>query len=298
VSPVSIGLLSLPAEAAAGEWPLLAFAFAFAIGACIGSFLNVCIHRLPADESVVRPRSRCPQCGTAIAWHDNIPLVSWALLRARCRTCGISISARYPLVELVTGALAVLAVARFGAVPLALTCFAFSAALVLITFIDLDHRFIPDEVSLPGIGVGLVVSLLPGGVGLVDAALGAVIGGGSLWLVAWGYERLTGREGMGYGDVKLLAMIGAFLGWQSVPAVVIVASLTGSVAGLAVMLDRSGRARLARVWRRLGPIAALASLRRSSRRTEIPFGPFLALGALVALYLPDLALPIELVAHG
>lgn len=291
MSAVSIGLLSLPPDVVAAGWPLWTLTFAF--GACIGSFLNVCIHRLPADESVVRPRSRCPRCGTAIAWHDNVPILSWALLRARCRGCAAPISARYPLVEGATGLLAVLTLWRYGAEPIALAVFAFAAALLLVTFIDLDHRFIPDEVSLPGVLVGLGVSLLPGGVGLADAALGALLGGGLLWLVAFGYERATGREGMGYGDVKLLAMIGAFLGWQAIPAVILVASFTGSLAGLAAMLDRRGRHRLGRVRRRFGVPGVLVSLRRASRRTEIPFGPFLALGAMLVLFGPELTIPLE-----
>jgi leader peptidase (prepilin peptidase)/N-methyltransferase len=296
MSAVSIGLLSVPADTIALGWPI--WTLAFVVGACIGSFLNVCIYRLPAEESVVHPRSRCPRCATTIAWYDNLPLVSWALLRARCRGCGTPISVRYPLVEALTGGLAILALARFGPEPLTLALFVFTAALVLITFIDLDHRFIPDEVSLPGIVVGLGVSLLPGGIGLRNAALGALVGGGILFLVAWGYERMTGREGMGYGDVKLLAMIGAFLGWQAIPAVIIVASLTGSVAGLLAMFDGRSRRRVRRIQTHFGPLAVLVSLRRASRRTEIPFGPFLALGALVALYVPGLFLPLALTTAG
>jgi leader peptidase (prepilin peptidase)/N-methyltransferase len=295
MTSVSIGLLSLPTDTVALAWPV--WTLAFVLGACIGSFLNVCIYRMPADESVLHPRSRCPGCGTAIAWYDNVPILSWALLRARCRGCGTPISARYPLVEAVTGVLAVLALARFGPEPLTIALFAFTAALLLITFIDLDHRFIPDEVSLPGIAVGLGVSLLPGGIGIANAVLGAILGGGILWLIAWGYETFAGREGMGYGDVKLLAMIGAFLGWQAIPAVIVIASLAGSVAGLFAMLDRAGRQRLQRVGKRLGPGAVAVSLRRASRRTEIPFGPFLALGALLVLYVPSVALPLEFVAH-
>lgn len=264
---------------------LLPMMFAFAVGACVGSFLNVCIHRLPEDESVVRPRSRCPHCGTQLAWHDNIPLFSWLWLRARCRSCGAPISSRYPLVEVTTGALAVVALIVYGATPFAAVAFAFTAALLLITFVDVDHRFIPDEVSLPGIVVGLGASFLPGGIDPVDALGGVVLGGGVLWAIAWGYERITGIEGMGYGDVKLLAMIGAFLGWQVIPTVLIVASITGSVAG-GVVIARRGR--VGRVVRRCGIGALVPAIRRAARRTEIPFGPFLALGAALALYLPQL----------
>jgi leader peptidase (prepilin peptidase)/N-methyltransferase len=263
---------------------------AFALGTCVGSFLNVCIHRIPAEESIVRPGSRCPQCRQPIAWYDNVPFVSWVLLRARCRHCGAAIAARYPLVELATGALAVLALVAFGPTPRALVAFAFAAALLLVTFIDLDHRFIPDEVSLPGILVGLAVSFWLGDPSPLDAVLGAVLGGGVLWVVAWTYERATGVEGMGLGDVKLLAMIGAFLGWQAIPAILIIASVTGSLAGFAVMLAPADRVRRARVVRRLGRRALVPYVRRAARRTEIPFGPFLALGALVLLFAPALGL--------
>lgn len=291
-------MLPIPGVGAAAPagWPL--GLLAFALGACVGSFLNVCIHRWPEDQSVVRPRSRCPRCRTPIAWHDNLPIASWLWLRARCRACRAPISARYPLVETLTGALAVLAVVRFGTAPMAFVAFGFTAALLLVTVIDLEHLFIPDEVSLPGIAAGLAASVLPGGIGLVDAALGAVLGGGLLWLVAWGYHRATGQEGMGLGDVKLLAMIGAFLGWQAIPAVLVIASLTGTVAGAAVVFSASGRRTARGVVARLGLRALLPHLRRTARRTAIPFGPFLALGAALLLYMPTLALPWTLRAAG
>ncbi len=270
-------------------WAVLLVGIVF--GACVGSFLNVCIHRIPADESVVRPRSRCPRCGTLIAWYDNIPVVSWLLLRARCRTCAEPISSRYPLIELAAGALAGLALWTFGLTPQALVAFTFTAALLLVTAVDLDHLFIPDEISLPGIVVGLATSLLPDGIGVVDSLLGVLAGGGVLWAVAASYERLTGVEGMGFGDVKLLAMIGAFLGWQALPAVLIVASMSGAVAGVGAMLANGISQQSGRVVRRLGWRALPIHLRRTARRTAIPFGPFLALGALVALYAPDVGLP-------
>jgi leader peptidase (prepilin peptidase)/N-methyltransferase len=284
--------MPLPLAMQEGGW--LVVALAFAVGASVGSFLNVCIHRLPQDESVIRPGSRCPRCATPIAWHDNIPLVSWAWLRARCRACRAPIPGRYPLVEGATGGLAVLALLRFGPTAAAAVAFAFTAALLLVTFIDLDHRFIPDEVSLPGIGIGLAASFLPGGVTPLDALGGALLGGGVLWAVAWGYERLTGVEGMGYGDVKLLAMMGAFLGWQAIPAVLVVASITGSVAGALLIFARGGTGRARRIARHFGPGALPAWMQRAARRTEIPFGPFLALGAVLALYVPAIMVPWQL----
>lgn len=271
---------------------------AFALGASVGSFLNVCIHRLPEDRSVVSPASRCPRCETPIAWYDNVPILSWLWLRGRCRHCDAPIAVRYPVVELLGGLLAVAALVRLGPTPAGLLAFAFTAALLLITFIDVDHFFIPDEVSLPGIVIGLAVAPLPGGIGFVDALAGAAIGGGLLWLVAWSYEHVTGLEGMGFGDVKLLAMIGAFLGWQALPIVLLIASITGSLAGIVAIFGTRGRAGMARVRRTIGPGALLPYVRRRARTTAIPFGPFLALGAVVALYLPQLTLPWHLAFGG
>ncbi len=271
---------------------------AFAMGAAVGSFLNVCIHRIPDDLSVVSPPSRCPRCETRIAWYDNVPIVSWLLLRGRCRHCATPIGARYPTVEALGGLLAVLALWRLGPTPMGAVAFAFTAALLLITYIDFDHFFIPDEVSLPGIVIGLAVAPLPGGIGIVDAAVGAAAGGGVLWLVAWSYERATGLEGMGFGDVKLLAMIGAFLGWQALPVVLIVASFSGSAVGVLAIFGARGRAGIARVRRTLGARAVLPYVRRRARTTAIPFGPFLALGALVALYAPGALLPWQLTLGG
>jgi leader peptidase (prepilin peptidase)/N-methyltransferase len=291
---VNLSLVAMtPALAAdAGGWFLSAVAFCF--GASLGSFLNVCIYRIPADESVVRPSSRCPACQTPIAWYDNVPIVSWMVLGGRCRRCHATIAARYPFVEAATGALALLALWRLGATPAALVAFAFTAALLLITFIDFDHLFIPDEVSLPGILIGLALSAAPGGIGLANAALGAALGGGLLWLVAWSYESATGAEGMGFGDVKLLAMIGAFLGWQAIPIILVVASIAGSLAGVLVIFGARGRRQMARVHRTFGTHALPTFIRRAARRTAIPFGPFLALGAVLALYVPSITLPLSL----
>jgi leader peptidase (prepilin peptidase)/N-methyltransferase len=243
----------------AGDW--LPVALAFGVGACVGSFLNVCIHRLPAYESVVRPGSRCPHCRAPIAWHDNIPVVSWLWLRARCRRCGVVIAARYPLVEIVTGVLGIAVLIVFGPTARAAVAFVFAAALLLVSVIDLDHRFIPDEVSLPGILVGIAAAFLPGRPTPLDAALGAALGGGVLWAVAWTYERTAGVEGMGLGDVKMLAMVGAFLGWQGVIVTVFLGSLVGAVVGL-----------------------LLIAVGRLDLGSRLPFGVFLAGGAMVALF--------------
>jgi len=273
----------------ASGWPVLAAGFA--AGACIGSFLNVCIHRLPVDESVVRPGSRCPRCAAPIAWYDNLPVLSWLWLRARCRQCRAPIPFRYLLVEVATGTLAVLALLAFGPTSEGAVAFAFSAALLLITFIDLDHRIIPDEVSLPGIAVGLGLAALPGGIGIVNSLGGVLLGGGLLWAVAWGYERSTGVEGMGFGDVKLLAMIGAFLGWQAILPVLVLASVTGALTGVALLVSEGASRTGRRVVARLGLRALLPFAQRAARRTAIPFGPFLALGAALVLYRPELTLP-------
>jgi leader peptidase (prepilin peptidase)/N-methyltransferase len=233
----------------------------FVLGAMIGSFLNVCIVRLPEERSIVRPRSHCPSCGHEIAWYDNVPVLSYVLLRGRCRACGTRISPLYPVVELLTGALAVALWLRLGTTLAFAGYFAFAAALVTITFIDLDHRIIPDVISLPGIAVGLAVSFVSPLVTPVGALLGMLAGGGVLLAIAGAYQAIRGQEGMGGGDVKLLAMIGAFLGWQSVFVTLMVASLIGSVIGIGLMLYQ-----------------------RADTKLAIPFGPFLAGGALVSLF--------------
>jgi leader peptidase (prepilin peptidase)/N-methyltransferase len=235
--------------------------FAFLLGAVTGSFLNVCIYRLPLDQSVITPRSRCMACGAPVAWFDNLPILSWFLLRGRCRSCGASYSIRYPLVELATALLSLFLFLRFGPSPSYLIYFVLAAALVVITFIDLDHQIIPDEISLPGIGIGFLASFFLPEPGWISSLLGAVIGWGSLALVFYGYLWLTGREGMGGGDAKLLAMLGAFLGLKAVPFIIFSSSLVGTVAGLSIM-----------------------ALQRKGRHLAIPFGPYLAFGALLYIF--------------
>jgi leader peptidase (prepilin peptidase)/N-methyltransferase len=238
----------------------------FIFGLVIGSFLNVCIHRLPSSQSIVHPRSRCPQCGHLIRVYDNIPVLSYLILGGRCRDCGARISLRYPVVELLSGAFAAMAVARFGLGWQALLMYALIAAFLVITFIDLDHRIIPDVITLPGIPIGLAASFGPGMISPLESLVGILAGGGSLFLVAWGYQLVTQREGMGGGDIKLLAMIGAFIGWKGVLFTIFIASLTGTLAGMALIFRRRGDMKLA-----------------------VPFGPFLAVGAIAYLFMgPEL----------
>lgn len=241
--------------------PVIMALFAFVFGAVVGSFLNVCIYRMPLDQSVVSPGSRCVGCGTAIRWYDNIPVISWLLLRGRCRFCQAPFSFRYPLVELITAVLSLLLFMKYGLSPSYGVMFIFCAALIVITFIDFDHQIIPDELSLPGIVLGFISSFFLPEPGWISSLLGAVAGWGSLALIFYGYLWLTGREGMGGGDAKLLAMMGAFLGLQAIPFIIFASSLVGTVAGLSIM-----------------------AVQRKDRHLAIPFGPYLALGALLYIF--------------
>lgn len=243
----------------------------FVFGSIVGSFLNVCIARLPKEESIVSPPSRCPHCRTPIPFYDNIPLISYLYLRGRCRFCSERISPRYFIVEFLMAALAVLLLGQLGLGLAFFVNFVLLAALVVITFVDLDVRIVPDVISLPGIGVGLVLSIVNSQWSIekfsvipspMSSLIGILVGGGSLLLVAWTYYFFTGIEGMGGGDVKLLAMIGAFLGWPSVPVTLFVASLSGSAVGLVFMLRKGVDSKYA-----------------------LPFAPFLCLGALFHLFL-------------
>jgi leader peptidase (prepilin peptidase) / N-methyltransferase len=233
----------------------------FLFGLFIGSFLNVCIYRIPENASIVTPPSNCPGCGTPVRFYDNIPVLSYLLLLGKCRSCRMHISLRYPLVEVLTGVVAALCVLRFGFTAVAAIYFAFMATLLVITFIDLDHRIIPDVISLPGIPIFFAATFFLPGIGPVDSLIGILAGGGSLFLVAWGYYMLTGKEGMGGGDIKLLGMIGAITGWQGILLTVFAASITGTVIGGLLMIVSGKNLKLA-----------------------IPFGPFLALGAAIHVF--------------
>jgi leader peptidase (prepilin peptidase)/N-methyltransferase len=240
---------------------LLYSLFALMTGMLVGSFLNVCICRMPKGESVVFPPSHCPQCDYRIRWYDNIPLFSYLLLRAKCRGCGLHISLQYPLVELLNGLLTLALFLRFGPTLAFLVLFLFCSALVVITFIDLEHQIIPDEISLSGIVIGFVLSFFLQGHSWLNSLLGILLGGGSLLLVAYGYQWLTGKEGMGGGDIKLLAMMGAFLGWKSIPFIIFASSLIGSVIGITIML-----------------------IQKKDSKLAIPFGPYLAFAAVVYIF--------------
>lgn len=234
---------------------------AFIFGTCIGSFLNVCIYRIPAGKSIVHPPSACPQCGTPIRFYDNIPILSYLLLGGRCRRCGIHIPMRYPLVELITGVAALAVFIKYGLTPATAIYFVFIAVLLLITFIDIDHQIIPDRLSLPGIPLFFLLGLLVPFITWQDALIGILAGGGILYGVALGYQLLTGRDGMGGGDIKLLAMIGALIGWQGILFTIFFSSVSGTLVGLALALPTGG-----------------------SLKSRLPFGPFLAAGAIAYIF--------------
>jgi len=243
-------------------WPIVVFTF----GAVVGSFANVVIYRLPLSLNLVAPRSHCGKCKTPISWFENIPIISFLVLRARCRHCGISIGWIHPAVELICGLLACACYYRFGLGFQAFYFFVLLTALLIASFIDLEHRIIPDSISLGG----ALISITIAGVfqwankywhiSLMESLTGLVVAGGFLWLIAWGYEKATGREGMGFGDVKLVALFGAVVGWKGAIVSIFIGSLFGSVIGLFLIL-----------------------IQKKNRRTAIPFGPFLCVGFLMVL---------------
>lgn len=232
----------------------------FCFGAIIGSFLNVCIYRIPSGQSIVTPPSRCSRCRSHIRWYQNIPIVSYLFLRGRCASCDVPISIRYPLVEGITGLLFVLVFMQFGLTWITVVYWVFVAALVAISFIDLDHQIIPDVISLPGIPLGFLLTFAVPWLSWTDSLFGILLGGGSLAFIAWGYYVLTRNEGMGMGDVKLLAMLGAFMGWKAILPIIFIGSLVGTIFGLPLMFMKGANGKLA-----------------------IPFGPFLSLGAIIYL---------------
>ncbi len=243
---------------------------ALTFGLIIGSFLNVCIWRVPRELSVVNPpRSYCPKCNRKLAWWENIPVLSWAALRCRCRTCKQPISGQYPLVEILSGIAAVASCLHFGVTFSALIIYALTAALIVITFIDFEFKIIPNVISFPGMTIGLILGAYsqyepltpPLTQGAFDSLTGLLFGGGFFYIIGIAYYALTGRVGLGGGDIKLMGMVGAFLGWRSIAPTVFAGSLFGAVIGVCAMII-SGQ----------------------GRQTEIPFGPWLSLGALLYIF--------------
>ena len=227
-------------------------------GLMVGSFLNVCIYRLPRGESIVFPPSRCPGCKAPISWYHNVPVFGWLVLRGKCTSCRAPISARYPIVEALTGALFLLHYLVIGPEWLLLPRLAFSAALIVLFAIDLEHQILPDVITLPGIAIGLATSVvLPPG--WVSSLVGIILGGGLPWALAELYFRVRGVEGLGFGDVKMLAMIGAVLGWPLMLLSLLIASFSGAIVG-----------------------GALIAAGRGGRHLRLPFGTFLAVAAIAA----------------
>ena len=240
--------------------------FIFLLGISIGSFLNVCIYRMGRQESIIKPASYCPHCKKPIRWYDNIPLLSYVLLKGRCRDCAQKISFRYFLVELLTGLIFLGLYRRFGLSPMAFSYFILVSSLIVATFVDFEFRIIPDEISLGGIVVGLILSFLIPSLhsvpthllGLRQSLIGVLVGGGVLWVLGCVGDFIFKKESMGGGDVKLLAMIGAFLGWKIALLSLPLASLVGSVVGVSIKLR--------------------------TKESVIAFGPYLSLGALLGLF--------------
>jgi len=235
----------------------------FIFGLCIGSFMNVCIYRLPTTQSISDPpRSICPNCGGPIKFYDNIPVLSYLWLKGRCRHCNAPISFRYPLVEMISGLFALCAFLEFGLTLEALIYYGFIASLIVVTFIDIDHQIIPNIITLPGIPIFFLATFAIPKITYFESILGLLLGGGALYLVGWAYYLIKKEEGMGGGDIKLLAMIGALLGWKGVFFTIFVGSALGTFSGMIVILYT----------------------RLMNMKHRIPFGPFLSIGAIIYIF--------------
>jgi leader peptidase (prepilin peptidase)/N-methyltransferase len=242
---------------------MIAAVLLFGLGLVVGSFLNVCIYRLPREESLAWPASHCTTCNRPLRWYENVPVVSWALLRGRCRTCKSRISTQYPIVELTTGALFLAGYYAFGLTPLLAVRLLFACAMVVLFAIDLEHQILPNEITLTGIVIGFLFSIaLPPG--WRSSLVGLLVGGLFPFLIAEAYLRIRGREGMGMGDFKMLAMVGAFLGWPLVWITLILACILGVVIGGGALL-----------------------ISRRGMGTRIPFGTFIAVAALTVAFATD-----------
>jgi len=273
----------MPLSDALRTEPTLFVTFSVIFGLMVGSFLNVVIHRLPkmmerewnnnclelqgkevpaqTKYTIVTPRSACPQCGHQITALENIPIISYLILGGKCKGCKTKISMRYPLVEALTGALIGAVAFKYGYTSTTLFAWVFTLALIALTFIDFDTQYLPDDITLPLLWLGLLFNLNGGFTDLNSAVIGAILGYLILWSVYWLFKIVTGKEGMGFGDFKLLAAIGAWFGWQILPAVILLSSVVGAVIGIALIIFRG-----------------------KGRNTAIPFGPFLALGGIAALF--------------
>jgi len=236
-----------------------ALTFAALFGAVIGSFLNVCIHRLPRGTSIVWPASACPACGRALSWFENLPIARYLFLRGRCRTCGAPISARYPIVEALTAAMFAVAWWYYGPGPMLISRLIFGCALIVLFAIDLEHHLLPNVITLTGIVIGFLLSFTTDQPGWRSSLIGIVAGGGVLFLIAEIYYRVRHEEGLGMGDVKMLAMMGAFLGWPLAILSLMIASVAGTIIGIGLILTGRGTMKYA-----------------------LPFGTFLAIGAAVS----------------
>jgi leader peptidase (prepilin peptidase)/N-methyltransferase len=248
----------------APEAPWLLPGFAVLFGLVWGSFLNVVIHRVPLGLSLVSPRSRCPSCGKPVAAYDNVPLLSYVVLGGRCRHCKASIAVRYPFIEAAVGAASLSSFVRHGMSLDYAAEVAFVAAMVALIFIDFDHQILPNSITLPGMALGLALAGPRVDVSFPDALLGASLGGGLLFLVSEVYFRLRKVEGLGMGDVKMMGMVGAFVGWKGVLLTLFLGSLSGTLVGLTVMAASKG-----------------------DLRTKLPFGTFLGMGAIATVYVGE-----------
>ena len=241
-------------------------------GLLIGSFLNVCIYRVPLKLSVTEPaRSFCPVCGTQLSWYENIPVFSWLFLKGKCKHCGAKISGQYPLVEILSAAFAAGSFLTFHDLLTATLVYALSATLIVITFIDLEHKIIPNAISYPGMIIGFIfgvvseftsgIMLYPFTQGALDSLLGFLLGGGFFYVIGEGYYLVTKRDGLGGGDIKMMGMTGAILGWKSIAPTIFIGSVAGAIIGVAIMI-----------------------LTGAGKRLEIPFGPWLSLGVIIYIF--------------
>jgi len=271
----------------AGQTVAIIIVFFFLLGTIVGSFLNVCITRIPDEISIVTPGSRCPNCKTPIKPYDNVPVFAWFWLRGKCRACGAPISPMYPLMEFTTGLLFVAAFLEFGITQATVKWLFFTCLILVLTVTDLRVRLLPDVVNWPGFAAGLQVRIPHAAAGVVDALLGAAFGSFLLWGMAAGYKLIRGREGMGMGDVKMIAMIGAFLGLRGTFLALLVGSLLGSVIGIALLVTLylgGWRSELAHRASRRG-LGTEQKLRWFiARQYQLPLGTFLGIGALAIVY--------------